>query len=137
MTHEQHRPSLAFADVLHLADGFFLEFGVAYGEDFVDDEDLGVEVGGDGETEADHHAGGVALDGGVDVAFAAAEVDNLVELAVNLVAFHAKDAAVHIDVLAAGELGMEAGADLEERGYAASGVDLSGGGGCDATEELK
>ena len=137
MTHEQHGSALSFADVLHFADGFLLEFGVADGEDFVDDEDFGVEVGGDGETQPHHHAAAVTLHRGVDIAFAAAEVDYLVELAVNLVAFHAEDAAVHVDVFAAGEFRVEAGAYLEERGYAATGVDAAGGGGGDAAEELE
>jgi hypothetical protein len=45
---------------------FFWKAGVADGEDFVDDEDFRLEVGGDGEGEADVHAAGVALDGGVE-----------------------------------------------------------------------
>ena len=39
---EEDGAAFTFADVLHLADGFLLEFGVAYGEDFVDHEDFGV-----------------------------------------------------------------------------------------------
>ena len=46
-------------------------------------------------------------------------------------------AAVQVDVFAAGEFGMEAGADLEEGGDAATGVDAAGGGGGDAAEELE
>ena len=34
---EQYCSSFAFADVLHFADGFLLEFGIADSEDFVDD----------------------------------------------------------------------------------------------------
>jgi hypothetical protein len=37
------------ADILHFADRFFLKFGIAYGEDFVDYQDFGFEMGGYGE----------------------------------------------------------------------------------------
>ena len=43
-------------DVFHFADAALLEVGVTNGEDFVDDEDFGLEVGSDGEGEADIHA---------------------------------------------------------------------------------
>ena len=43
------------------------------------------------------------------------EGDDLVELSANLGAAHAEDRAVQKDVLAAGQLGMKAGADLEQR----------------------
>ncbi len=45
---------------------------------------------------------------------------DLVELARDLRALHPQDRAVQIDVLAAGELGMEAGADLQQRPNAAA-----------------
>ena len=33
MTHKQDRSSFAFGNVLHFADGFLLEFGIAYGKE--------------------------------------------------------------------------------------------------------
>jgi hypothetical protein len=42
MTHKQHGSAFAFGDILHLADGFLLELGVADGQDFVHHQDLGV-----------------------------------------------------------------------------------------------
>src|SRR5262249_31354579 len=48
------------------------------------------------------------------------EGDDLVEFAVDLGLPHAEDDAVEIDVLAAGELGVESGADLQERGEPAA-----------------
>jgi hypothetical protein len=41
MTHKQHGSAVAMRDVLHFADGFFLEFGIANGEYFVHNEDFG------------------------------------------------------------------------------------------------
>ncbi|MGN1158455.1 MAG: hypothetical protein ACI4TK_19975, partial [Agathobacter sp.] len=65
MADEEDGAAFALGDVFHLADGFLLELSVAYGEDFVHDEDFGVEMGGYGEAEAHHHTAGVALHGGV------------------------------------------------------------------------
>ena len=128
MADEEHGAALAAADVLHLADGLLLELGIAYGEHFVDDEDLGLHESSNGEAEADGHARGVALHGGVDVAGHAGEVDDVVELAADFVARHAHDGAVHEDVLAACHLGMETGTYLEQRADAATGADGAGGG---------
>ena len=66
--------------------------------------------------------GRVVLDGRVDELLDLGERDDLVELPLDLAAAHAEDGAVQIDVLAAGQLRMEAGADLEQRADAA--VDL-------------
>ena len=137
MAHKQYGSTLAAADVLHFTNGFLLELGVADGKDFVDDENFRVEVGCNGEAEADHHAGGVAFDGGVNVSLASTEVDDFIELAVNLVAFHSEDASVHIDVFAACEFGVEACSDFEERCNAAFGVYFASGRGGDAAEEFE
>ena len=50
----------------------------------------------------------------------ARELDDVVELAANLGAPHAENRAVQIDVVAAGQLGMKARADFEQRPEAAA-----------------
>ena len=65
------------------------------------------------------HAAGIALDRRVEELLHPREGDDLVELASDLGAAHAEDGAVEIDVLASGELGMKASADLEQAGDAA------------------
>lgn len=137
MAHEQHCSALTAAYVLHLADGLLLEFGVAHGEHFIHHEDFGFQVCCDGESEADGHAAAVAFYGGVQVAFASAEVHDLVKLAGNLAAAHAHDGAVHVDVFAAGHFGVETRAHFEEARDAALGADDSGGGGGHAAEQLE
>ena len=49
--------SACFGDVAHFAQAFFLKLRIAHGQDFVDQEDLRFQVGGDGESQADVHAG--------------------------------------------------------------------------------
>ncbi|HEY6776296.1 MAG TPA: hypothetical protein VI122_07275, partial [Thermoleophilaceae bacterium] len=67
MTDEENGSALV-GEFGHPCDATALELGVADGEDFVDDDDVGFEVGGDGEGEPQVHAGGVALEGGVEEA---------------------------------------------------------------------
>ena len=55
MAYEQYGSAAIFRHVVHFANSTFLEFQVADGEDLVNDEDFGLEEGGDGEAEADCH----------------------------------------------------------------------------------
>ena len=137
MAHEQHCSAFSAAYILHLADGLLLEFGVTHGEHFVHYQYFGFQVRGDGESEAYSHAAAVAFHGSVQVAFASAEVYDLVELAGDFAAAHAHDGAVHVDVLAAGHFGMEARAHFEEARDATPCADGAGGGGGHAAEEFK
>ena len=57
-----NRPCGRPGDVAHLAQALPLELGVADGQHLVDEQDLGLEVRGDGEREPDVHAARVALD---------------------------------------------------------------------------
>jgi hypothetical protein len=56
VAHEQHGAA-ATAHFVHFAQAFLLEFRVAHRQHFVDDEDVGFEVRGDGEREPHIHAG--------------------------------------------------------------------------------
>ena len=97
-----------------------LELGVADGEHLVHEQDLRLEVRGHREREPHVHAARVPLDRRVEERRHAGEVDDLGQLARDLAASHAEDGAVQVDVLAAGQLGMEARADLEQAADAAA-----------------
>lgn len=115
------------ATVHDLADAlktFLREEHVAHAERFVDDEDVGLHAHRHGEGEAHHHAGGVRFDGLLDEVTDVGEGGDLVETLRHLGVREAVNGAVKKDVFAAGELGVEAGAELEEGGDAA--VDLDG-----------
>ena len=94
-------------------------------------------MGGDGEAEAHHHATAVTLYRSIDISLAAAKVDYLVQFARDFLLGHAEDGTVEVDVLAAGHLGVESGADLKERADTAAGTDGAGGGGGDLGEYLQ
>src|SRR5205807_4634406 len=60
------------------------------------------------------HTAGVALDRSVDEALHAGERDHLVEAAADFCPLHAENCSVQVDVLAASQLRMEAGANLQQ-----------------------
>ena len=94
-------------------------------------------MGGHGKGQAHVHPAGVALDGGVDELLHTGEVDNFVEFLLHLVLAHAEDGAVEVDVLAPGQLGVEAGADLQQAADAAFDLDHAAGGGGHPGEDLE
>ena len=123
MGHDQDRLAvvLELADPLH---ALGLERLVADGDDLVDQQDVGIHVDRDGEAEADVHARGVVADRVVDEVFDTGEGNDVVELAVDLPGGEPEDRPVEVDVLAAREVGVEAGADLEQGADAALDDDL-------------
>src|SRR5581483_594641 len=136
MADKEHGAATA-GDGAYFAEAFLLECSIADGEHFVDDEDFGFKVRGDGKGEAHVHAARVVLHGRVDEAIHFGKGDDLVKLAANFGARHAKDGAVEKNIFTAGQLGMETGADLEQRGHAAAERDRTRGGLRDARENLK
>ena len=67
------------------------------------------------------------LDGSVEELLDLGELDDLVELALDLCAPHPQDGAIQVDVLAAGQLRMKAGADLQQAADPAVQIDPAGG----------
>src|SRR5262249_4419567 len=84
-----------------------------------------LEVRGDGEGEPKLHPARVALHRRIDERADVGELDDLVEAALDLAPFHVEDRAVEEDVLPPGELGVEAGADLEQRSNPATQLHLA------------
>ena len=84
----------------------------------------GIDVDRHGEAEPHVHAGRVGLHRRVDELAQLGEVDDLVEALLDLALRQAEHDAVDEDVLAAGDLGVKAGAELDERRDAA--VDAHG-----------
>src|SRR6266853_5909287 len=68
-------------DIAHLAEAFFLEIYVTDGQDFIDEENLRLEVSSDSESQADVHASGVVLNGGVNKLFEFGKRYDFIELA--------------------------------------------------------
>ncbi len=109
------------------ARAFELEAGVADGERFVDDEDVGLHVGGDGEGEAHDHAAAVRFDRLIEEVTDLGEGGDGLDLGVDLGAGEAEDGGVEVDVFASRELGVEAGAEFEQGGDASLDRHYAGG----------
>ena len=104
---------------LDAALAFLLEKKVADRQHFVDDQHVGHDYGGNGEGDAGDHAGGVVLHRHVEEVPHLGELDDLVEVLLDELLRIAEQGAVEVDVLACGQLQVEPGAELDERGDAA------------------
>src|SRR5205823_14048434 len=135
MAHENNGAS-ALGHVAHLAETFFLEVDVADGQNLIDEKNFRLEMGGDGEGQADVHAGGVVLNGGVNEFFELGEGHNLIEFADDFALAHAKDGAGEERVFAPGQLRMEARADFEERADTAINLSPAGRGAGNGGEDF-
>ena len=116
---------------------FLLEAHVPHRQHLVHQQDLRLQVGGHGKGQAGAHAGGVAFQGGVDELVDLGKRHDLVELALDLLPAHAQDGAVQEDVLPAGELGVKAGAHLQQRPHPAVQFHPAGGGLGDPGQDLE
>ena len=108
-----------------LAEALALELLVADGEHLVEQQHVGLDVRGDGEAEPHVHPRRVGAHGQVDELLELRERDDLVHRLAHARAREAVDRAVQVDVLAPGEVGVEAGAELEQRRDAAAGLDAA------------
>jgi hypothetical protein len=102
-----------------------LKLGVTHREYLVDEEDVGVHVDRHGEAETHVHAGRVVPHRCVDELLDPGEAHDLVEPRVQLPLGESEDRPVEVHVLAAGEILVEPGAQLQERGDLPSGFDRS------------
>ncbi len=136
VAHQQERLALG-QELLDAPQAAVGESLVAHGEHLVDQQDVGVGVDGHGEAQAHVHAGGVVLDRLLHEVAEAGELHDLVVLALDLLAGQAEHGAVDEDVLPARDLGVEAGAQLDQGGHAAGDRDAAGGGLEHAGDQLE
>ena len=125
VAHEQDGDVAIVDEVLDALLAFLLEEHVANGERLVDDEDVGLGDGGDGERDARDHAGGKVLHGHVHKVGQLGEVDDLLEVSVDELLGVAEESAVEVDVLARGELEVKTCAEPDERSDVATDDALS------------
>ena len=92
---------------------------VAHGQHLVDQQHVRVGVDGDGEAQAHVHAGGVVLHRLLHEVPQAGELHDVGVAALDLLAGEPQHGAVDEDVLASRDLGVEAGAELDERRHPA------------------
>ena len=112
MTNEEDCSALALGNVFHLTYRFLLELRIAHRKHFIHHQYLRLQESSHREAQTDRHTATIALNRRVDIAFAAAEVDDLIQFGLDLAAGHAEDGAVHEDILPTRHLAMETRAHL-------------------------
>src|SRR4051812_25810283 len=104
----KYQSSSVFSKLRDPIKAFSLKRGVSHREDLVEQKNVRIEVGRDGESQPDVHAGRVALYRHIDVTSHAGELDNAFQFAPDFGAAHSKHRAVEVNILHTGELGMKA-----------------------------
>ena len=112
---DEENRAAAVLELGDLAEALALELLVADGEHLVEQQHVGLDVRGDREPESHVHARRVGADRKIDEPLELRERDDLVHHLANPRARQPVDRPVQVDVLASGEIGMEAGAELEQR----------------------
>ena len=133
---KEHRAAF-LGHIAHLAQALALEFGVPNGQDFIDHQDFGLQVGCHGKSQPQIHPAGIVFDRGIDELLYFGKGDHLIEFALDLTLFHPQDRPVEISVLTPGQLGVEAGADLQQRADPAVYFGIAFGGFGDAGEDFE
>ena len=122
---------------IELVEALLLEGGVAHRKDLVDDQHLGLDLDRDREPEPYAHARRVVLQLQVHELLELGERDDLVEASARLAPRQAEHDRVDQHVVASGQLGVEADAQLDERGQPPAHADLAGIDRVDAGEALE
>ena len=91
------------------------ERGIADGEHFIDEHDVGTGEDGDGEAKPSVESGRIALHRRVDQPLDIGELHDGVELPIDLAPRQTEQAGAEVDVLAPRELRVEARAELDQR----------------------
>src|SRR5262249_23196782 len=113
MAYEEDRAPSA-RDLTDLAETLLLKVRVANRQNFIDQQDLRIEMGRHGEGKFRIHPTRVALSRSVEESFDLGKGDDRIEMALDFPLAHSQDSAAEEDVFAARELGMESGSDLQE-----------------------
>ena len=116
------------AELADAVEALVLEIGVAHRERFVDDQYIRAVRGGDAEGQAHLHAAGVHAHRLVDIVADFGKGFDFRHQAGDFFDAVAEQLPGHEGVLPAGEIGVEAHAEFEQRSHAAGDVHAAGGG---------
>ena len=92
---------------------------ISHREDLVDNQDVGIDVHGDGKGQPHVHAARVRAEGLMDEIADSGEFDDFVEAGFGLPAAQSQESGIQEDVFRSGQIRMEAGAQFEKGRHAA------------------
>src|ERR1019366_9454550 len=118
-------------------EALLLEARVADRQHLIHDQQVGLGEDGDAEREADLHAGGEVLQLLLREVLELCEREYLVDLVTQLRAGESEHSPTEEDVLPSGQLGIEADAQLQERGELTVDAGVSGVGLVDTAQHLE
>src|SRR5579885_1135532 len=107
----------ASGDFIHFAETLLLKRQIAHGEHFVHEQNLRLEMRRYSKRQAHLHAGAVVLEWSIQEFDYFGEPDDVIEFAGDLPPAHAENGAIQVDVFAARQLRMKAGADFEQAAH--------------------
>jgi hypothetical protein len=136
MAHEYGRFACG-AEFRHRAETLALEFCVTRGEDFVNNDNFRLEVGGNCEGETEPHSVGILLERCINKPLYSGKDRDLVNPVSDVPAGHAEKRAVQVDVLSARQFWMKPRADLEYGSDPASCARDTCGWLCDSGQDLE
>src|ERR1035437_2276217 len=133
----EHYRGPTLAEFEQVIKALALELLVPNFDDFVHHQDLRIDGHGDCKAKANVHPAGIDLDGRIDEVAQPREVNDSLHGRVNLLAAQAQDGAVKPDVLAAGEIGVKARPELQQRRNPPIDDDCATGRTVDARQNLE
>ena len=114
MAHDQDRLALGF-EFFKLVKTLCLEKNISYGKRLIHDQDLRIDIDGNGEGQTHEHSAGIGLDRLVNEVSDVRERKNAVQPGVDLFLRKADHGPVQIYIFKAGILPVEAGSQLQKR----------------------
>ena len=134
---DEQKRDVALHDLLHLFGALIAKRAVADGQRLIDDEDFRVDVDADGKAEARFHTAGVRAHRLVNVFFELRKInDGRLELC-DVFIVKAQNAALEVNVFAAGKFLVKAACELQKRADDAVDVNFAACGERDAGDHFK
>src|SRR5262249_46009969 len=99
--------------VLHFVDAAPLKFSVTNSQDLINEQNVLIKISGNGKSQPNVHSAGGMFYRCVDELLDSRKADDVVELAIDLGAIHAKDRSAEINVFSARELAVNPRPPLE------------------------
>src|SRR5262249_55946572 len=113
-------------DFLDAGETLSLEGFITHGQCLIDHQNVGIDGYGDGKGQPHVHSARIGFHGLLDEFADVGEVSDVIEAGMYFGSRHAEDDAVHVDVLPAGELRVEASAELQQSGNTTGDLDGAG-----------
>src|ERR1051325_11541769 len=120
MADKEDGSSLTLGDVIHLSEALLLKFSVPNGEHLIYKKYLRLEMGCDSKRETYVHSGRIPFHRSIYKFLDLGKRYNFIEFLANLSASHTENRSIRKNILAPGQLRMEAGTDFKEARHPAT-----------------